>query len=98
MCLTVFIVLLPIFIIVIFVILMLCPTGIRSFEAIEEKDGCWKKLAGHLIDSLRPVLKVNESTQSENAHLPVVKAESNNKQLASVVSYIKNRFTAYCEI
>lgn len=53
---------------------MLCSTGIRPLEAIEQKDGCWEKLTGHLIDSLRPVLEVNESTKSENAHLPVVEA------------------------
>lgn len=53
---------------------MLCSTGVRPLEAIEQKDGCWEKLTGHLIDSLRPVLEVNESTKSENAHLPVVEA------------------------
>lgn len=72
--LTVFILVLPVFIVVVVLILVLCSTGVRPLEAAEQEDGCWKELAGHLVDSLRPVVEVNESTESQNAHLPVVEA------------------------
>lgn len=60
---------------------MFCSAGVRPLQAIEQKDGCWEKLAGHLVNNLRPVLKVNESTKPEDAHLPVVEAATNNVSL-----------------
>lgn len=74
MFLTIIILFFPVFIIVVIIILMLCSTGVRPLEAIKQQDGCWEKLAGHLVNGLRPVVEVNESTKSEDAHLPVVEA------------------------
>lgn len=74
MRLTVVVVLFPVFVVVVFIVLVLCSTGVRPLEAVEQEDGCREELPSHLVDHLRPVLQVDQGTKSENAHLPVVEA------------------------
>lgn len=73
--LTVIILLLPVFLVIVFLVLMLCSTDVRPLEPAEQENGGWEELAAHLVDGLRPVIQVDEGAESQNAHLPVVEAE-----------------------
>lgn len=73
LCPTVVVVLLAV-VVVIVVVLVLCSTGVRPLEAVKEEDSCGENLAGCLVHHLRPVLKVDEGAEAQDAHLPVVEA------------------------
>ena len=69
--LTRLLVILSVFVVLVLV-LVLRPAGVGPLQAGEQQDGCGEELTGHLVDRHGPLVQVDERTQTQNTHLPVV--------------------------